>query len=340
MENIRAEELIAAYLSGNLSTREREALMAWIADHPDHQAFFDKAVGLWSASGQYQMPDFQAGKARSWAVVERRLEGPVEAIRPAEPRVRRRYLTIRRLAVAATATLLLAAGLWWWMNASASPTTMQLATAVGERQEHALPDGSRVWLNENSTLAYEGTAEYRRLELTGEAFFEVATDSLRPFSVKAGEAVTTVLGTSFNLRAYPDEETVEVTVATGRVALASEAEETSTAPIELAAGQTGLLDREAKQVSTAEAPRANADAWKSGRLAFQEVKLRQVALELERYFDRHIVVSDERLWDCTYIGTFEQPKLDDVLAAMAFSLALDIQEKGDTVLLSGAGCQD
>jgi ferric-dicitrate binding protein FerR (iron transport regulator) len=337
MKNTHVEELIAAYLSGNLSAREREQLMTWVAEHPDHQTFFDKAVSLWSATEQYHAPDFSAGKARSWSAIEARLAAGTGGATPAPPEAKVRRLPFRPWAVAAAATLLLAAGLWWWMQRPSTPTDMMLVTIAGERLQQELPDGSVVWLNENSELIYSGTADSRQLQLTGEAFFEVATDSLRPFRVQAGEALTTVLGTSFNLRAYPDEATVEVTVATGRVALAVSYQEEET-PLELTPGETGLLKKATEEVVTAVVPRSNAAAWKSGELAFDQVPLSEVVLELQRYFGQPFVLEHAALRDCLFYGTFVQPALEEVKATLAFSLELEITERGDTLLLSGPGC--
>ncbi|MCB0638256.1 MAG: FecR domain-containing protein [Lewinella sp.] len=339
MENIHVEELIAAYLSGNLSARERDQLMAWVAEHPDHQTFFDKAVSLWSATEQYDAPDFSAGKSRSWTAIEARLDAADSGASPAPPEARIRTLRFRPWAVAAAATLLLAASLWIWMQQASGPTEVFLTTAAGERIEQRLPDGSQVWLNENSELTYTSSDTDRQLTLSGEAFFEVATDSLRPFTIKAGEALTTVLGTSFNLRAYPGEETVEVTVATGRVAL-TVSERKEATPIELTPGETGVVRRASEEVTTAEAPRANAAAWKSGQLRFEAIPLPEVTLELERYFGRTFTFSNDDLLGCKFYGSFDRPSLEEVLATLAFSLELEIDESGDTVLLSGTGCPD
>ena len=98
---------------------------------------------------------------------------------------------------------------------------MQQITVTGDARntEFSLPDGSVVWLGANSRLIYPQKFEedHRSLSLEGQAYFEVAEDSLRPFKITAHQTITQVLGTAFFIKAVPMEVQVEVTVASGRV---------------------------------------------------------------------------------------------------------------------------
>ncbi len=98
----------------------------------------------------------------------------------------------------------------------------QLLSAAGERRQLLLPDGTRVWLGPGSRLDYPNrfNGEKRKVKLEGEAFFDVVHDSNQPFIIQTDEVSTTVLGTSFNVRAYKGKENVEVTLVTGKVAVA------------------------------------------------------------------------------------------------------------------------
>ncbi|PYF72620.1 FecR family protein [Pedobacter nutrimenti] len=98
----------------------------------------------------------------------------------------------------------------------------QLLSAAGERRQLLLPDGTRVWLGPGSRLDYPNrfNGEKRMVKLEGEAFFDVVHDSNQPFIIQTDEVSTTVLGTSFNVRAYKGKENVEVTLVTGKVAVA------------------------------------------------------------------------------------------------------------------------
>ena len=85
MKNTRAEELMAAYLSGNIAAAEQEELLAWVADSSEGQKFFDNAVTLWDLTAQMAYPDFSAQKANAWEKVDARLtDAPVTAAKGSE----------------------------------------------------------------------------------------------------------------------------------------------------------------------------------------------------------------------------------------------------------------
>lgn len=341
MKNTRAEELMAAYLSGNLKAGERKELMQWVEDSPEGRSFFDKAISLWSITEQMAYPDFSAGKAQSWNKINQRLETSI-----AKPGVHRgiRRLNILRWSAAAAIALLAIAG-WWWTNQQTD--TFVAATLTGERQELNLPDGTTVWLNENSHLTYEDHGDERYIAFEGEAFFDVATDSIRPFRVYSGQAVTTVLGTSFNLRAYPQEENVEVSVKEGRVALARQEEMTKADDlpiakerVELSRGETGVLEKSTAAVTTVELKQDNSTAWKDRRLGFDDVPLAEVVQTLERYYSIKIDLVNAGIGQCLVtLGEEKDPDLALIMALLEGSVDLSIEQEGKIYRFSGQSCK-
>lgn len=339
MKNTRAEELMAAYLSGNLKAGERDELMGWVEESSEGRSFFDKAVSLWSITEQMAYPDFSAGKAKSWDKINQRIDVP-EQTTGAKAKVRR--LPVLRWSAAAAIALLAVAG-WWWSNQTAS-VNMMANTIAGERQEVILPDGTSVWLNENSHLAYEEREEERYLQFEGEAFFEVATDSLKPFKIYSGQSVTTVLGTAFNLRAYPEEEQVEVSVKEGRVALARQTKmvEEENAPIaaekiELTKGETGVLEKATAQVAVVSVKQDNSTAWKDRRLEFEDVPLAEVAQTLERYYNIEIDLANEVISSCPIkIGEENDPALEYIIVLLEELSGLTIEQEGNQYRFSGS----
>ncbi|MEM1216161.1 MAG: FecR domain-containing protein, partial [Bacteroidota bacterium] len=205
MKNTRAEELMAAHLSGNIRPEEKAELMAWVSSGPEGQTFFDKTERLWGLTEDMAYPDFSSNKKQVWEKVAQRTSTTHSpSRRPAKVRTLRGR---SGLAIAASVAILLVAG-WWWQRSSATAEIIPIIarTVVGEQQEVTLPDGTKIWLNETTEVTYEDRTDERYLAFSGEAYFDVATDSLRPFRIYTSDAVTTVLGTAFNLRAYPEEE--------------------------------------------------------------------------------------------------------------------------------------
>lgn len=341
MKNTRAEKLIAAYLSGNTAAREEEELMAWVDENPESQKFFDNAVELWNIADQGDSPDFSKGKAKAWdqldatLFVDKKTTAPTAKIRPMYSRV---------LAIAASLALLVAAG-WWWQSSATQGFSVQ--TLAAEKTVIELPDGTKVWLNENSLLSYEDNGHERSLVFEGEAYFDVATDSLKPFRIYSGRAVTTVMGTAFNLRAYPDEDAVEVSVTEGKVALTKVEDETKPAlasnKIELTLGQTGVFEKDEAVVKMLkEEPAQNKIAWKEQKLNFSGLTLAQIIPAVERYFDVEIVLENENLQHCPSSSIdFDHPKLEEVIAGISFIFEFETVIDENVILLKGGNlCKD
>ncbi len=327
MQNETIDIQIAAYLSGNLSASDREALLAWVEEHADHRAYFDEAVSIWALAQQYE-PAISVDAESAWQRMDARLP-PAKVV--ALPR---RRIADKWFGIAASLLFLLSLGYWW----AFSDRMVTVDTVADERRHIELPDGSQVWLNASSQLTYSARFLERTLTLSGEAFFEVVRDTLHPFVIFTGQATTRVLGTSFNVRAYPTDETVAVTVSTGKVLLQDETDPTD--KVDLTPGQTGVYLKAEEKVVAAPQPLTNATAWKERRLSFRDTPLEQVIPALENYFGRDISLANTALRQCTIVGDYSNPTLAEVLQAFAFSLDLQVDSTaGGVIVLQGEGCE-
>lgn len=264
---------------------------------------------------------------------------PVAVERPAAKVVHFSNI-LRRWSVAAAVLLTVGAGLWWMNRQPEQVQFVEIQTLDNEQKAVTLPDSSHVWLNENSKIVYNPRFEHRHVTLEGEAFFEVERLVERPFEIASGEAVTTVLGTSFNIRAYSTEDKIEVTVKNGKVALANNKKKES--PVLLTPGETGVFDKKEQKLKVATREQENADAWKTQRLSFDDEKLSQVIAALERYFGVQIKAANPALLECSYTTTtaFDQPDLDAILTVIGTTIGFEFSKTEGQYLLSGKGCAD
>jgi ferric-dicitrate binding protein FerR (iron transport regulator) len=164
-----------------------------------------------------------------------------------------------------------------------APAYHTLVTAAGMQYEVILPDGSKAWLNAASTLRYPTafTGAERLVQLTGEAFFEVAKDALHPFQVQSGDAVTEVLGTVFNTQAYKEEGHVVTTLLEGSVKITKGANSRRLSP-----GHQATVSHTGIQVKAADTEAAI--GWKNGTFVFRKTPLAAVLRELERWYGINI----------------------------------------------------
>ena len=153
-----------------------------------------------------------------------------------------------------------------------------------------LSDGTRVWLNSETSIQYPvvfGTKE-RRVFIQGEAYFEVAKDAKKPFTVQFMSSSVTVLGTSFNIRAYPEEKQSQTTLAEGSVRIYSPGSSMLLKPGEQAEVKALSGEMVKKEVEV-----KNFTSWKDGRFVFEQQPLEDIMRTLERWYDIRVIFRDE-----------------------------------------------
>lgn len=234
----------------------------------------------------------------------------------------------KMVGVAATVALAVLIGSLYYQPAEpvvevVTPKEVTKQTTFGQKQIIRLPDGSTVHLNAGSKLTYTEPFQdnKRKVSLTGEAFFEVARDEQRPFVIHSGVVSTKVLGTSFNVRAYPDEQQIVVSVETGKVGVNLEETEQNVEinPTEQA---TYMEGQNALSVSTFD--RQEVIGWKDGIIQFKDMPLSRVITKLERVYgvEFHINNPDLKLEE-KYSGVYKNAPLDRILQGVSFAVGFD-----------------
>ena len=334
-------DLIGQYLSGNISHEEKASLMAWIETSDANQTFFEEMVALWSAAGNYSEAPFEANWEKAWEKVDAKTETEAQSnisVNPTTARVVQMQNWRKPMSIAAAILVLITIG-WWWSSTPSTPLTpMIVSTGEKEQLKHTLPDSSVVWLNENSRLEFAQNFEKRTVYLVGEAFFEVERLEERPFEIFSGNAKTRVLGTSFNVRAYPEEDLIEVTVETGTVEFSKK--EAVEEKVVLTKGNTGVLKKSTDEVVKETKAFRNVLTWKTEEYQFDNFN--DVLLSMKRYFKVDIAVQNPAILNCdfTNTGRLEELNLDILKELIEFQTNNSIQliKQNEGYLLKGEGC--
>ncbi|WP_164714235.1 FecR family protein [Chitinophaga rhizosphaerae] len=273
-----------------------------------------------------------------------------ELLAPA-PAIRRRMMPRRWLAAAGVALLAGAGGVLYWMTGTSARQSVA-ETAFGvTRKEVLLPDGSRVVLNAGSKLTYDSTAlanGERTVTLMGEGFFDVKASAEHPFVIRTGKVDVRVLGTTFNLKAYPKDNRVETFLITGKVEIAyktkGEEAQVRLRPLErLVIDLPATGDAPAATLkplppetdvqnmgSMASATQTNPEpAWMQGRLEFENVTFEQLANELERWYNVSITLNNDKLKGEVFSGAFNNKPLPEVLQALQLTMQFQYKSLGD-----------
>lgn len=265
--------------------------------------------------------------------------------------------------IRAAGILTLAAGLGWAMYFYADQSETQVSLVFQnsgtEPIQRTLPDGSIVWLNSQATLSLaEGfNQSERNVFLRGEAFFKVAKDSLKPFTVHTGEVVTRVLGTSFNVKTFTDHHRVEVSVTEGKVSV-SEVNAYQDAPpssgardlpgagankrsVVLLANQRAVFtgDHQPLVKSVLREPEIPL-VWKDRALVFNGAPVGEVIVGLNNRFAAHIQTESESMKQCRVKVDLSRRDIDTALRILCQLINAECRKVGDQIILTGEGCPD
>jgi len=270
-------------------------LDAWLARDDAHRKAYRKAAKVWKLTGSLPSLGEQPSAV------------PTDRARRAAGRARfaRRHVG----ALAAIIVLFMVALPWLEIRLRAD-----YHTGIGQTQTVSLADGSRIHLNANSAIAVDLGAARRSVRLLrGEAFFEVAPDATRPFTVNAPNATVNVLGTAFDVRILG--EATDVAVKQGVVSILSTHAERLTAGDVIRVGTTLRQEHIAPQ---------RIAAWRDGRLIIEGATAGDVVEALSSYH-RGVLLLDSNLRQRQITGVFDLHRPEAALEALATSLGADVQ---------------
>jgi len=225
--------------------------------------------------------------ARDIVEVDKQSEAPIRASRS-------KVIRMYRWTVAAAVVLLIGLGRYFWVNFhhASSLADNVISTARGEQREVILPDGSHVWLNSASSIrwAVPFNEKERSVELSGEAFFDVQHAGKVPFLIHSGAITTTVLGTSFDVTAYPHQKNMTVSVQSGKVKV----EAGSRLLAILEKGRQVSVNADASSYQKDVDPLAIA-AWRTGNLVYKDEMLEDIVADLQRVFKDSVEIKNASL---------------------------------------------
>jgi len=294
----------------------------WLGQHPEHKTLFAEAKEtVQSLALEPSETEIKAAFIDFKAAIEKRQSGTQTKLVAISKQRKTRKINRKFIAVAASVAFILAFGFWQYLIVPAT-STVQLATNYGEVQTHTLPDGSKVILNANSTLTYNSywpTNSPRKVQLQGEAFFEVKQKSQsEQFSVQTAKGNINVLGTSFNV--FQRMKTLEVALLEGAVELAIP----KYPIIKMEPGE--LVQLEGSDAFDRRIADVDAfSAWRFKRIVFKELTIARVIQRLQDEFDWTITVADQALLKRKITATI--PKNDPGLLLEALSEIYDLEIK-------------
>src|SRR5699024_6360107 len=244
--------------------------------------------------------------------------------------LRRRFVPFLRVAaiilVTSLASVLADQNLYHQPEA-VTPALREISMEKGQRGNITLSDGAKVIHNDDSKIivAEVFQSDKRGVTLSGVAFFEVTHTPDRPFIINTGQAVVEVLGTSLDVRSYPDDESVQVVVSDGRVSLSAKRECADKNAI-LTTGDMGKFWVKENRITSKRVDDLELYlGWKNGLLKFREAPMAEVATELERRYDIEVYFADPELKDLRLTAELKSRTIRSNMEVIATSLGLEFK---------------
>ena len=354
------DSTIIRFLSGQASNEEAQEILKWKNSSEENRKAFREIEIAFNASEILMNPEnFDTSEALTNVLSKLKKNKVI-------------FLFQNRLKqfMGYAATALIAIGLTWFVQSnyfkeqrSAQVTEalyQSVETPAGANSLVTLEDGTKIWLNAKSKLSYPTHFQNNKrvVKLVGEGYFDVAKEKSRPFEVETSDLNIQVLGTVFNLKAYPEEGLIETTLIEGKISLnkilGSEEEQElySLKPNQQAIfiKKEGVLledDMQAANISLTEADKrlkekliinnitdANAIiAWKDGKMIFQNETFESIAVKLERRYNAKIKFQDEKVKNYRFSGVFDEISIDQALKALQFVSAFHYKIEKDNIII-------
>ncbi|MEN7549471.1 FecR domain-containing protein [Rapidithrix thailandica] len=325
--------MLQAYQAGSVTQEEQDTVNTWLAQAPENRLVYEGLVKTNKTKpelpGWTQSIDVDA----HWQKLAVRIDAS-EKLKSRQVYLQKRTIR-RRMAIAASLVLVGLAGLLTWY--SLGEQTIQV-TAGLQTKEVTLPDGSKLLLNKNTQLEYgeDFGKKHRSLTMNGQAYFEVAPNKKLPFKIHSEHALTTVVGTSFDLKDYAQsKEPVTLSVTHGLVSFS--VPETTGKEWLVKKGEQIRLDTQKRQIAHSKSFNSETLLW-SGHLYFDNTKMKEVLGALAAKYSKNIRLENKALEDCLFSGKFFEEELEEVLEVLSKTLSISWKYTNGEYILSGK-CQ-
>jgi ferric-dicitrate binding protein FerR (iron transport regulator) len=375
MDQDRIGYLLAKYLAGELTTQEEEELewnklanprlkdaiqfLLSMREQPpagmtadEEQAMLERGLQQWKGPvesrymGMKVVPRIGEGKMeRSGSEIGREGLGiPEMENGVGTGKNWKRWLVAASMLVVATT------GVLYWHSKQgevevkgAVVQAKEIITKYGTRSYQELPDGSKLWLNAGSKVVYADNflAGKRELTLQGEAYFDVRHDPKHPFIIHTGQADVRVLGTTLNVRAYPEDSAIETTLINGKVEIDVKGRQKQT--IVLRPSEKVSIAVEKKSVPVGGEVRLRPVApdseygtivetsWVEDKLIFRNVQMAEVATRMERWYNIRIRFDNDRYQQQMLTGYFKDQPVENVMKALQVILGFHYKKENDII---------
>mgnify|MGYP006302954101 CR=1 FL=1 len=314
---------LIGYFSGNLSPADSEILEQWLEKSHDNKRLFDELNDIWQASHLNYLKS-KTDVEKAWQEILQELDKKQNEISSAKSKKRIRKMPLQDWWGKVAAMLIMAVILggvgYLLVNRSLEktpePVLVEHVTPDGSRSFLKMPDGSKIWLNNGSTLSYKNTfgKKHREVHLKGEAFFEIKEDQAHPFVVYTDEIRIQVTGTKFLVTCFSDATNTLTYLDSGSIEL--KVKQTGE-EITLTPGDEVRLNKASQDLNIEKNFNPHPASWRFGKISFYNKPLSEIAESLERNFGIDIVLIGPNLKNKRLTAEFDEESIQEIMEFIA-----------------------
>ena len=358
--------IIINYLKGEASSDEQQKLSYWLDENTENKKRFDQFSDIWFGASSGLRTKLNFNSLEALKKVNQKIRQ--NKIHPNSKKLIEltRIQALLRIAAIVLITFGLSFLAFWQFYSGKKISTSHLITEVtapiGSKSKVTLPDGTKIWLNAGSTIRYNGDFNKinREIKLEGEAYFDVTKNKQMPFIVHTRSNINIrVIGTAFNLKAYPREGSVETTLVRGSLIVeqggSKDKKETTLAPNQRATyikkeGKVFLSEID-KQTLKTESPQKLDQikervlfaskveteiftSWKDNKLVFRNEAFESLAVKLERWYGVQINFAGDEIKNYHFSGAIENETINDVFNIISYTLPIKYTIQHNVITVS------
>ena len=303
-------------ITGNIAPDRKAEVLSALNDEAEDKDLYRKAKITWAMmSSTQKMPEYELEEA--YKELHSRISSSRKPFRMFPP-VYLKYAAVALLFVGLSTAMF-----YWGRNDSRSIASELKYTSVitgkGQVSKVILPDSSVVWINSGTTLTYDNyfSKDNRNLSLSGQAFLEVRKNKQLPLIVSSGDLQVKVLGTRFDVKAYPDDDEFKIILESGKVELLHTKDKSFS--YHMVPGQMASYRLQSGDVKMETVGNQNYSGWRAGELVFVDTPMSEVIKSLKRKFDIEIEVGNRSVYRSVFNANFKNENLKEILDYIQFS---------------------
>lgn len=318
------DTLIGKDLAGEISAEEKTILTRWTESSDDNKSYYEHFKTLFDKS-----LDLKHTEIFDTDVAWEKLKAKVKNQNQSKKTI---HFTWR---IAASIALLITVGFFIYQK-FLTPQQKTTLLANTNPVENILPDGTEVFMNKNTTVeyVYDRVKKIRKTKLKGEAYFNIAEKENQQFLLEVNSLLIQDIGTAFNVKAYPDSDTVEIYVESGEVIFYTSLD----SGLHLSANETGYYHVTSGRFSKVIASNENMLAYKTQIFVFDNTRVDEIVDLINEVYDVKLKLEKKEIGNCRITATFKHETIDIIAEILATVLNLTLEKTKDEITLKGNGC--